>query len=134
MQSLRVTFLGVAFLGTVLLAMPVKAQFTVCNQSPKVARVAIGYWDNSNYVTEGWWTLLPGSCTITHTKSLRWQWYYVYGETETDSSGHYDVWDGDIPLCIDRSEDFKIVGNTACHTGFYEINTGLSKEWTFTLN
>jgi uncharacterized membrane protein len=133
MQRLCGTFLGFAFLGAVLVAMPAEAQFSVCNQSPKTARVAVGHWDNFNYVTEGWWTVPPGSCTITHPESLRWQWYYVYGETEADGAGQYDIWSGNIPLCIDREDQFKIVGNTDCDTGFIEIDAGLSKEWTFTL-
>jgi uncharacterized membrane protein len=133
MHRLRWTFLGFVCVGATFAALPAEAQFTVCNQSPKAARVALGYWDNVDYVTEGWWTVLPGGCTVTHPERLIRQWYYIYGETDADSSGSYDVWSGATPLCVSRPESFKIVGKADCDTRFIEIDTGLSKEWTFTL-
>ena len=54
MHLLRRTFLVTAFLSGIFAALPAMAEFTVCNESPKLAYVSVGYWDNSSYVTEGW--------------------------------------------------------------------------------
>ncbi len=133
MHLLRRMLPVVAFLGVMMAALPAMAQFTVCNESPKLAYVSVGYWDNSSYVTEGWWTIDPGGCAITHAGELQWQWYYVYGETETDKAGNYEVWSGSTYLCIHRPNGFMIVGDSECDTGFFEVDTGKSNNWTFTL-
>jgi len=133
MHLLRRMVLVATFVSATLAAMPAMAQFTVCNKSASAAYVSVGHWDNSSYVTEGWWTVQPGACTITHPGPLQWQWYYLYAETGQDATGNYQIWSGDIMLCIHRPNGFTIVGNTDCDTGFYEIDTGTEKEWTFTL-
>ena len=70
---------------------------------------------------------------ITHAGDLQWQWYYVYTETESDKNGNYEVWSGEVFLCIHRPNGFMIVGDLECDTGFYEIDTGKAPTWTFTL-
>jgi len=133
MRLLRRIFLAAVFGVVVCVAMPAMAQFTVCNDSPEVAYVAVGHWDNYSHVSEGWWIVQPGACKITYSGRLEWQWYYVYGQTAVDASGDYKVWSGDFPLCVHWPNGFTIVGNVDCTTGFYEINTGTATEWTFTL-
>jgi uncharacterized membrane protein len=133
MRLLRWTCLSAALLGVLLGAGPVKAEFQVCNQSQKRAYVAVGHWDNYSHISEGWWIVEPGACEITYPGDLQWQWYYVYGETDRDEYGNYEVWSGGEPLCIHRPNGFRIVGNEECDTGFFEIDTGLSKSFTFTL-
>jgi uncharacterized membrane protein len=133
MHALRRMLLVTAFLGVMFAALPAMAQFTVCNESPKLAYVAVGHWDNYSHVSEGWWIVPPGTCKITYPGDLEWQWYYVYGRSDVDDLGNYDVWSGDYPLCIHWPNGFTIVGNEECDTGFFELDTGISKTFTFTL-
>ena len=122
------------FLGVFATAQPAMAEFSVCNESPKLAFVSVGYWDNTNYVTEGWWTIDPGSCVITYAGDLQWQYYYVYGETEEDKNGNFEYWGaGEKYLCVNSPNEFKIIGDVNCDTGFFEIDTGKERSFTFTL-
>jgi uncharacterized membrane protein len=133
MNALRRMFLVTAFLGAMFAALPAMAEFSVCNKSDKTVYVSVGHWNNIDYVTEGWRIVQPNSCTIFYSGDLEWQWYFVYGRTAVDEAGNYEVWSGEVPLCIHWPNGFTIVGNEACDTGFYKIDTGTSKSWTFTL-
>jgi uncharacterized membrane protein len=126
-------FLATLLLGACLAAVPAKAEFSVCNTSQKTAYVSVGHWDNYSHVSEGWWIVQPDTCKITYPGDLEWQWYYVFGRTEVDDLGNYEVWSGDYPLCIHWPNGFTIVGNEGCDIGFFEIDSGTSKSFTFTL-
>jgi uncharacterized membrane protein len=130
---LRRTLSGLAFAVGCLAAMPAMAQFTVCNESPDVAYVATGYWDNTQYVSEGWWTVDAASCAIIYDGVLQYQYYYVYAETDADTSGNMVTWGGETMLCVDPYNSFTIWGDTNCGTGFVEVDTGKAQDWTFKL-
>lgn len=127
------TMFGLACVVVCLAAKPALAQFTVCNESPDMAYVAMGYWDNTQYVSEGWWTVDPGSCVATTDGELQYQFYYVYAETEPDKAGNMVTWGGETMLCINPYNSFRIWGDINCDTGFIEVDTGKSAHWTFTL-
>jgi uncharacterized membrane protein len=130
---LRRTLSGLAFVVVCFAAIPAMAQLTVCNESPDMAYVAVGYWDNTQYVSEGWWTAEAGACVVPYDGALEYQYYYVYAETDADKSGNIATWGGETMLCIDQFNSFRIWGDTNCETGFVEVDTGKSKEWMFTL-
>ena len=133
MFALRRIIPAFTFVLVCLAALPAMAQFTVCNESPKLAYVAMGYWDNTQYVTEGWWTIDPGQCVIPYDGVLQYQYYYIYGETEPDKSGSIEYWGGDVMLCVNDYNRFMIWGDTNCETGFVEVDTGKANDWTFDL-
>ena len=132
MQLVRRMVLGTAFFGMFLAALPAKAEFQVCNHTSMTAYVAFGHWDNRIYTTQGWRIAHPGSCVITYPGDLEWQWYFIFART-ADESGSYNVWSGDVPLCINWPNGFTIVGNELCDTNFIKIDIRTEKSWTFTL-
>jgi uncharacterized membrane protein len=109
------------------------AQFTVCNENTKLAYVAMGYWDNLQYVSDGWWTVEPGKCAVTYDGALQYQFYYIYGETESDKAGNVLTWGGDVMLCVNPANNYTIWGDITCDTGFIEIDIGKATDWSFTL-
>ena len=133
MRMLRCAFFAAVFVGFSLAAAPASADFEVCNNSDKAVFVAVGHWDNYSHVTQGWRIAMPGTCQITYPGDLEWQWYYVYARTAYDEFGNYEAWSGDYLLCIHWPNGFTIVGKEGCDTGFFEIDTGLSKTFTFNL-
>jgi len=132
MLMLRRALFAVSFLVVGLSVLPAMAQFTVCNQSPKLAYVAMGHWDNTDYVTQGWWIIEPGQCAVPYDGELQYQYYYLYGETDADKSGNVEYWGGDVMLCTNYN-DFIIWGSVDCDTGFTEIDTGKERSYQFNL-
>ena len=48
----------------VFLAAPAFADFEICNETASKAFASIGYKDGDDWVSEGWWTIQPGDCSI----------------------------------------------------------------------
>jgi uncharacterized membrane protein len=46
------------------------AGYTVCNDGPDVALVALGQMDGGKTVSRGWWTVAPGACARAITQPL----------------------------------------------------------------
>ena len=53
-----VTVLGILF----GLMQPANAWYDICNKSSYSVYAAFGYHDGTNWVSEGWWDLVPGEC------------------------------------------------------------------------
>ncbi|MDZ4734869.1 MAG: DUF1036 domain-containing protein [Rhodospirillaceae bacterium] len=122
-----VTFFGILF----GLMQPANAWYDICNKSSYSVYVAFGYHDGGNWVSEGWWDLVPGECATVYEGALANQKYYVYGESYDED--YY--WDGDYPFC-GHDDAFTIVGDTGCKSrgyyelGFFEVDVGESRDWT----
>lgn len=110
-----------------------RADFQVCNDSHEDAYVAVGYFNNEDYLTRGWWQVPANGCLVIYPGPLKWPSYYVYAETATDEYGNYDVWSGNVPLCVHWPNQFEITGNASCETQFFEIEAGESETMTFRL-
>lgn len=108
---------------------PASADFTVCSQYRQVIYVAYGYYDGSDYLSEGWWSVDPGQCTLVYQGPLPQRFMYLYGENEDGST----VWSGTQPFCIEPNNGFTIYGNYGCYVNFIEIDTGNASDWTHTL-
>lgn len=121
-------------LASTLLATPAGADFRLCNNTSSRVGVALGYRDQSGWVSEGWWNLPPRSCDTLLRGSLTARFYYVYA-IDYDRGGE---WSGPAFMCT-REKEFTIRGIDNClargydRTGFFEIDTGEQRAWTVQL-
>jgi uncharacterized membrane protein len=122
--------------GAMLLALPAigtseaKADFRVCNATPNLVGVGIGYRTKAGWVTEGWWHVEGSKCKTLIEGPLSSRFYYLYAE-DAERGGR---WDGPVTMCVAEKE-FKIAGVTDCvargfqRAGFQEYDTGEQASW-----
>jgi len=107
-----------------------RAEFRICNDTTNLVGAALGYRENNEWVSEGWFQIQGESCATLVEGDLNTRFYYVYAE-ESDRGGQ---WRGDIFMCTSERE-FRIVGVKDCftrgqlRTGFFEIDTGGRASW-----
>lgn len=110
----------------------VLAQLSVCNQTLDVMNVAVGYFDLTDFATEGWWTLGPNQCANVIPDRLSARYLYVFAQ---DAFGKA-VLVGDKTMCV-APDRFRIQGELDCllrgylDAPFHEIDTQKSERWTF---
>jgi uncharacterized membrane protein len=110
-----------------------EARLTVCNRSAGAAQVALGRYNGSDWMSEGWWTITPGACADVITAPLDARYYYLYA---TDS--REGTWDGQKAFCT-VGRKFSIVSRARCadrgfdRKGFFQIDTGQKRDWTQSL-
>lgn len=113
-----------------LAAAPAHADFRVCNDTGSLVGVALGYSEEGDWVTEGWWQIPGETCASLLEGTLNSRYYYIYAE-DADRGGQ---WRGDIMMCTANAE-FRIEGIDGClergyqRTGFYEIDTDNRDSW-----
>ena len=106
----------------------------LCNKTVSRVGVAIGYKNNRQWTTEGWWNVAAGTCETLVSGPLVSRFYYVYA-IDYDEGG---VWGGKAAMCT-RDRMFTIQGIEDCvargfeRTGFFEVDTGEQKSWTVQL-
>lgn len=106
------------------------ADFRVCNDTTSLVGVALGYSDDGNWKTEGWWQIPGETCASLLEGSLSSRFYYIYAE-DADRGGQ---WRGEIFMCT-ANQEFTIEGEKNClergylKTGFFEIDTGNRDAW-----
>lgn len=128
---LTVSVLAASFLGV----RPAEAAFNVCNKSGLAVRVAIGRFDGVNWVSQGWWTVRPGTCAGLLTGPLDARYYYLYA-----SDGGAGTWEGKTHFCVSPNAKFLARGRGSCdkrgldRRGFFQVDTGKSPDWTQTLS
>lgn len=127
--------LGILCLWAVLLPQPALADLKLCNTTSSRIGVAIGYRDeNSNLTTEGWWNIAARTCETLYKGALTTRLFYVHA-VDYDRGGE---WSGKSTLCTE-DKTFTIRGAQDCvrrgfkSTGFFEVNTQDSKDWTIHL-
>ncbi len=117
-----------------LSASPALADLRLCNKTDDTVSIAIGYRDNADWVTEGWWNLSKNSCETLIPGDLQSRYYYIYA-AENDKIGE---WGGQAFMCV-RQKEFTIRGIEDCvargyeRAGFFEIDTGEQSSWTVQL-
>ena len=141
-RRIRAVLAGVA-LGTLgpllapaigLPAPDARADFRVCNESTDTVGVAIGYYDGSDFVSEGWWHVDGEACETLVSGTLASRFYYVYAENAERSRR----WGGEVRMCT-AEDEFKIDGVKDCiargfaRMGFGEYDTGEEASWTVRL-
>jgi uncharacterized membrane protein len=106
----------------------------LCNRTPSRVGVAIGYKENRQWITEGWWNVARDTCETLVAGALVSRFYYVYA-VDYDQGG---VWGGKAAMCT-RDKMFTIRGIEDCvargfeRNGFFEVDTGEQKSWTVQL-
>lgn len=124
-------FLAAAGLSWLVLApTPARADFRVCNTTPNLVGVAIGYRTSAGWVSEGWWHIDGSSCKTLLEGPLESRYYYIYAE----DAARGGRWEGPTNMCVAEAE-FKIAGVNDCfargfqRAGFQEYDTGTQENW-----
>ncbi len=113
---------------------PAKAALNVCNRSNLPAKVAVGRFNGTKWMSQGWWTIAPAKCAVLVEGDLDARYYYLYA-----ADGAAGTWDGSTVFCTAPSDKFAIIGRAACAAGgfdkrgFFEIDTGRALNWTQSL-
>lgn len=133
-RAVRTCLLASALVAFCAGVAPAKADLRVCNTTSTRVGVAIGYQDNTTWVTEGWFNLRAGACETILKGKLNSRYYYVFAQ-DYDRGGE---WSGSNYLCT-RDQEFAIRGPQDCYArgyeraGFMEIDTGEQADWTVEL-
>ncbi|UOM35934.1 DUF1036 domain-containing protein [Acuticoccus sp. I52.16.1] len=96
--------------------------------------IAIGYRNNEEWVSEGWWNLDAESCQVVVDGPLPSRYYYLYA-LDYEEGG---AWGGTAFMCTSDKE-FTIQGTNNCvargyeRRGFVEVDTGDRLTWTVQL-
>jgi uncharacterized membrane protein len=117
-----------------LTATPAAADLRLCNTTSSRVGVAIGYQSSDGWTTEGWWNIAAQTCETLYKGALSSRYFYVHA-VDYDRGGE---WAGKAAMCI-TDKSFTIRGVQDCQGrgfkqgGFFEVDTGESKEWTVRL-
>ncbi len=110
------------------------ADLRLCNTTASRIGVAIGYQDAQGWATEGWWNIAAQTCETLYKGTLSSRFYYIHA-VDYDRGGE---WAGPSFMCT-ADKTFTIRGVQDCpkrnykRTGFFEVDTGESKDWTVRL-
>jgi uncharacterized membrane protein len=111
-----------------------RADLKLCNATSSRIGVAIGYQDPKGWATEGWWNIASQTCETLLKGRLGSRFYYVHA-VDYDRGGE---WGGTNMMCT-ADKAFTIRGVEDCarrgfkRTGFFEVDTKDSKDWTIRL-
>jgi uncharacterized membrane protein len=118
------------------LPLPAHAALTVCNRTDKAARVAVGRFDGTAWLSEGWWNVAPEKCTAVVPGRLKARYYYLYA-----TDGGAGSWDGARHFCVGSGEDkFQSRLRSHCEArgmdtkGFFAVDTKDAADYTQTLS
>jgi uncharacterized membrane protein len=110
------------------------ADLKLCNSTASRIGVAIGYQDATGWATEGWWNIASQTCETLLKGPVPSRFIYVHA-LDYDRGGE---WVGTNFMCTD-DKSFAIRGVKDCQqrglkrSGFFEVDTGESQEWTIRL-
>jgi uncharacterized membrane protein len=122
MLTMRFWFALIVFVG---LGQPAFAALNVCNKTARDARVAVGRFDGTQWMSEGWWVIAPKACAAVVSAPLKARYYYLYAVD--DGSGS---WDGARKFCVGSADKWQSPGRGNCagrgmdSKGFFRIDTG----------
>lgn len=117
-------------------AAPAYADFHVCNRTANATKVALGRYDGTDWLSEGWWNVAPRACATLLQGKLVARYYYLYA-----SDGGSGTWGGKRAFCVTAtSGKFQIIGRADCarrgydRKSFFEVDTGALPDWTQSLS
>ena len=111
-----------------------EAGLNVCNKSAETVRAALGRFDGKDWMSEGWWSISPRTCSRLVTKPLDARYYYLFA-----TDGAAGTWEGGTMFCTSTGR-FAIEGRGRCtrrgydRKGFFRIDTGQEPDWTQSLS
>lgn len=117
------------------LASAAQADLKLCNSTSSRIGVALGYQDKNGWATEGWWNLSSQSCETLLKGQVPSRFIYVHA-VDYDRGGE---WAGTNYMCT-QDKSFQIRGVQDCQkrglkrSGFFEVDTGDSRDWTIRLS
>jgi uncharacterized membrane protein len=124
----------IGLLAAALTAMEARADLKLCNTTSSRVGVAIGYRDVEGWASEGWWNVASQTCETLYKGALSSRFYYIHA-VDYDRGGE---WAGKSVMCT-TDKTFTIRGVQDCGrrgykgTGFFEVDTQESKDWTIRL-
>jgi uncharacterized membrane protein len=128
--------ISIAAMLTLLLVMPASGELRVCNSTGYPLTLALGYYQDGNWKSEGWWRIDGGACQVVISGDLTNRYYYYYAEHKWERGGE---WSGNRDFfCISRNR-FIIYGNARCEDrgyekkGFRQIDVGTVTSWKVNL-
>jgi uncharacterized membrane protein len=133
-NRMRLLFLIFAA-GALLCGPQAKASLTICNKGARAASVALGRFNGTDWMSEGWWPVGARTCAVIIAGPLDARYYYLYA-----SDGGSGTWDGGTLFCTAPSPKFSIAGRGQCaqrgydQRGFFRIDTGQAPNWTQSLS
>lgn len=113
---------------------PALADLKLCNKTPNLVGVALGYKDPQGWASEGWWNVKPNVCQTLLEGPLIARYYYIFA-IDYKAGGS---WGGTAMMCT-REKLFTIRGIKDCEkrkakrTGFYEVDTGEELDWSISI-
>jgi uncharacterized membrane protein len=116
-------------------AKPAYADLKLCNTTSSRVGVAIGYKDETGWVSEGWWNVASQTCEVLLKGALVARYYYIHA-LDYDRGGE---WGGKADMCT-ADKSFTIRGVDNCpgrgykKSGFFEVDTQEEKDWTVRLS
>lgn len=116
-------------------ASPALAGFTVCNRTAQAVTLALGRFNGTEWMSEGWWTIASQHCTTVIKTPLKARYYYLYA-----TDGGPGSWDGGRAFCVTGTGRFRIDGRADCagrgfdRKGFFEVDTGRKTDYTQSLS
>ncbi len=126
------TFLSIGSLTTT--TTPALADLKLCNKTPNLVGVALGYKDQQGWASEGWWNVEPNVCQTLLEGPLIARYYYIFA-IDYKAGGS---WGGTAMMCT-KEKLFTIRGIKDCEkrnakrTGFYEVDTGEELDWSISI-
>lgn len=110
--------------------------YDFCNKTDETLWTAIGYEQDGQMRSRGWWMLKPDVCSKVLKDTLTEETYYVYAVVDGEGNGDETVAaSGDNLLCtaevkfdIEGQEDCELRGFTL--SGFMAVDTGGAPSWT----
>lgn len=90
------------------------AQYSFCNKTSYALSAAVGYVDNENLVTRGWWRLRSGECKRVLSERVEPGRYFVYAEAIPGHAGSLRTWSGRTPLCVQNDSLFTLRDQDVC--------------------
>ncbi len=123
-----------AFIGMSATAPVAQADLKLCNKTPNLVGVALGYKDQQGWASEGWWNVEPNVCQTLLEGPLIARYYYIFA-IDYKAGGS---WGGKAMMCT-REKLFTIRGLKDCkkrnakRTGFHEVDTGEELDWSISI-
>lgn len=115
---------------TLFLPLAATAELRLCNEAPFQVSTAVGYLENGQWHSRGWYNIDPGQCAVAIGGALTNRYYYVHGHS---TSRH--VWGDNYWFCT-RNAMFTISGTADCvargyeSTKFYSVDTANAQSYT----
>jgi uncharacterized membrane protein len=91
-----------------------EAAMLFSNRTNHTIDVAIGYYRNHIWMSEGWWRIEPGLDTRIRVKQADAKNTYYYAATRADRGGKGQVWAGNTQFCISSEKAFRAEGSEGC--------------------